>query len=126
MPTVPPTRLYSADDRQWEESPDGVRYLRVATTPGDPNRPLIILSQLPPDYVEPAHTHDASYVEVVLDGTIRVGKHDMAKGDMRAMQGGAGYGPLVAGPEGCLRLTIFESAIGSVMHVLGRDAPAPH
>jgi hypothetical protein len=48
----------------------------------------------------------------------------MTKGDIRAMQGGAGYGPLVAGPNGCLRLTIFENAAGSMMRVLGKDTAA--
>lgn len=124
MMKAQPTRHLPAKDRDWQETPDGVRYTQVATTPGDPTSPLVVLSQLPPNYIEPAHTHEANYVEVILEGDIRIGKVNMGKGDMRAMQAGAGYGPLTAGLEGCLRLTIFESAAGSVMRVLGKDASA--
>jgi hypothetical protein len=49
----------------------------------------------------------------------------MSKGDVRATKGGTGYGPLVAGPSGCVRLTIFEQAAGSLMRVLGKDRARP-
>ena len=114
-----PTRIYPADSAEWKESPDGVRYQQVYMAPGEIALPVLILSELPANYVEPPHTHDSNYVEVVIDGEITVGKVRMTKGDMRAMRGGAGYGPLTAGPRGCLRLTVFERADGSMLRPLG-------
>ena len=122
MNRVPGTRHFPASDREWKETPDGVRYTQFSTEPGDPSRPLVVLSDLPANYREPPHTHDSNYIEIVVDGDIRVGKTDMHKGDVRAMKAGVGYGPLVAGDNGCLRLTIFERADGSMLRPLGKEA----
>lgn len=117
-----PSRYHMAADRDWTTTEDGVRFTRLSTRPGDADRPLVILSDLPPHHVEPPHTHAGDYIEIVLEGSLRVGKTDMGRGDARTTQAGTGYGPLVAGPDGCLRLTIFESAAGSATRLLGRDA----
>jgi anti-sigma factor ChrR (cupin superfamily) len=122
MNQTSPTRLFPAVGAEWKETPDGVRYQQVLMTPGDPSRPLLVLSELPPGYVEPPHTHESDYVEIVVEGALYVGKVVLAKGDMRAMKGGAGYGPLTAGPDGCLRLTVFDRADGSMLRMLGKAA----
>ncbi|HEY0958054.1 MAG TPA: hypothetical protein VGE05_02140 [Novosphingobium sp.] len=118
-----PSRYHLAADREWRETPDGVRYARFSSRAGDPGRPLVVLSELPPGHVEPPHTHESDYIEIILEGTLHIGKTDMGRGDARSTQAGTGYGPLVAGPEGCVRLTIFETAAGSAMRLLGKGAP---
>ncbi|MEO5586097.1 MAG: hypothetical protein ABIQ81_00220 [Novosphingobium sp.] len=119
MQETSPTRHFPSLDGDWKETPDGVRYQQIHMTPGDTSRPMLVLSDLPANYIEPAHTHDSNYVEIVIDGDITVGKVRMIKGDMRAMRGGAGYGPLTAGSGGCLRLTIFDRADGSMSRPVG-------
>lgn len=120
MADVSPTRIFSSAAAEWKETTDGVRYQQVQMTPGDPTRPLLILSELPPGYCETPHTHESDYVEIIVDGELTVGKVALTKGDMRAMKGGAGYGPLTAGPTGCLRLTVFDRAEGSLLRPLGK------
>jgi anti-sigma factor ChrR (cupin superfamily) len=122
MDDASPTRLFPSTGAEWKETPDGVRYQQVLMTPGDPTRPLLVLSELPPGYCEPPHTHESNYVEIVVEGELTVGKVALGKGDMRAMKGGAGYGPLTAGPAGCLRLTVFDRAEGSLLRPLGKAA----
>ena len=122
MERIAGTRYFLTKDAEWKETPDGVRYQQVMMTPGDPGRPMLVLSDLPAGFREPPHTHDSSYVEIVIEGAITVGKTRMEKGDIRAITGGTGYGPLVTGPEGCLRLTIFDRADGSLTRLLGREA----
>lgn len=120
MPREPGSRYFRVSDREWKDAADGVRYAQFSTAPDDPERPLVVLSHLPPGHVEPPHTHGCNYLEIVIEGTLTVGKADpMGSGDVRATQAGVGYGPLTAGPDGCLRLTIFEKAGGSMMRRLG-------
>lgn len=114
---------YLADTREWKEAPGGVTYTQFSTEPGNPDRPLIILSRLPANHTEPPHTHECDYIEIIIDGSLTVGKTaPMRVGDVRTTPAGTGYGPLVAGEEGCLRLTIFEKAGGSMMRLLGSAA----
>jgi hypothetical protein len=112
-----------AEDREWKDAPGGVKYVQFSTQPGNADVPLVVLSKLPPHHVEPPHTHDCNYIEIVMDGTLTVGKADaMRSGDVRSTSAGVGYGPLVAGEDGCVRLTIFERAGGSMMRLLGKAA----
>ena len=116
--------MLKVEDLDWKDAPDGVRYVPLSTQPGDAARPLTILSELPPGHVEPPHTHGCDYIEIILRGTIRIGKIDMAMGDIRMARAGKGYGPLVSGEKGCTRLTIFDRADGSPMRLMGRAAIA--
>ena len=118
------TSIYDrAENRQWKDAPGGVRYAQFSTEPGNADRPLVVLSKLPPNHVEPPHTHGCDYIEIVINGTLTVGKAPpMQAGDVRSTPAGVGYGPLTAGEEGCVRLTIFEKAGGSMMRLLGDAA----
>lgn len=114
------SRYFRVSEREWKDTPEGVRYAQFSTEPGNPDRPLVVLSELPPNHIEPPHTHDCNYIEIVVSGALRVGKAEfMSAGDVRTTKAGVGYGPLVAGPDGCLRLTIFEQAGGSMVRLLG-------
>lgn len=125
MPKGLMSRTFYGDDQDWKTLPDGVKYAQFSSEEGNPDRPLIVLSQLPPGYVEQPHTHDCDYVEVVMKGSITVGKAmPMVAGDVRTTKAGVGYGPLIAGPEGCTRMTIFDTARGSVLRPLGSRAEA--
>lgn len=124
MTREPGSRYLLARDREWIDGTDGVRYVKLATEPGNSERPLAILSELPANHVEPPHTHDSSYMEIIIRGDIRVGKADLCEGDVRIVRGGVGYGPLITGASGCLRLTIFDRADGSTLRPLGKAAAA--
>ena len=126
MDKVPGFRYLLSGDREWKTDPDGIRYVTFSTTPGDPASPLTVLSEIPANFREPPHKHGCNYTEIIIDGEMRVGKVDLSKGDVRVMQAGVGYGPLIAGPKGCTRLTIFDRADGSPMILLGKEAAARH
>jgi anti-sigma factor ChrR (cupin superfamily) len=121
MSKEPSTQHFFARDREWKEAHDGALYVPFATSSDNLSAPLVILSKLPANHREPAHTHGCNYIEILLEGGMQVGKVGFTKGDVRVMQAGAGYGPLVAGPDGCLRLTIFDRADGSMMTLLGSE-----
>lgn len=111
------------ESRQWKEAPGGVKYVQFSTEPGNAEKPLVVLSKLPPNHVEPPHTHGCDYIEIVIDGSLTVGKASpMQAGDARSTRAGVGYGPLTAGDDGCVRLTIFEKAGGSITLLLGEAA----
>jgi anti-sigma factor ChrR (cupin superfamily) len=76
----------------------------------DPNTPRVLWSKQPPGRTVNPHTHAADYMEVILEGSQKVGKTWHHAGDARIVRAGTGYGPLVAGPEGCTVLVIFPNA----------------
>ena len=115
-------RYIRSDEQEWSEAPEGLSYVVFSTQRGDPGRPLTALSKYPPNHRVAPHTHGCDYIEIVLEGELRVGKVALSKGDVRIMKAGAGYGPLVSGPAGCKVLTIFDRADGSQIRWLGKEA----
>jgi hypothetical protein len=79
---------------------------------GDPDSPsasnVFWIRFTPGHHTEP-HSHASDYCEVILEGSLRVGKKWLGPGDVRIVKAGTGYGPLEAGPEGVTALVIFES-----------------
>jgi hypothetical protein len=112
-------QYFFAKDRQWSETPDGMRYAKFTTVAGDPTRPLNVITEYPPNHRVEPHTHDCHYTEVILEGELTVGKIHLVKGDVRVMQAGVGYGPLLSGACGCRVLTIFDRADGSQTRSVG-------
>lgn len=108
-------------DRVWAQAADGLRYVLLATDPNDPERPLSVMSDYPPDHQVPPHTHGTDYIEIVISGELTVGKTRFVSGDARIMKAGTGYGPLRSGPLGCRVLTVFDRSAGSAPIWLGRD-----
>ena len=112
-----------AGDVEWGEgSSPGIRYASFLMEEGDPSSPLVVLSTFEPgERVEP-HTHGANYFEYILEGEQTVGKVKFGKGDIRFAKGGAGYGPIEVGPQGCSVLIVFQAATGAMMEPVGRAA----
>lgn len=124
MRREPGFRRIPASEMPWQETEDGVRYDTLSTRPGDPSSTLVVLSHLPAGTREPPHSHGCGLVELILEGQMRMGKFDFAQGDARVMKADVGYGPIIAGPLGCVRLTVFERADGSPMRLLGKGQSA--
>ena len=70
--------------------------------------PAVILAlEYPPDFRLPAHQHASGHVEVILEGSLKVGEHWEQAGDVRIVPAHRSYGPLVSGPQGCKALEYF-------------------
>jgi hypothetical protein len=70
--------------------------------------PAVVLAiEYPPDFRLPAHQHVSGHIEVILDGSLKVGEHWERAGDVRIVPARHSYGPLVSGPEGCKALEYF-------------------
>jgi hypothetical protein len=81
----------------------------------DPAATHVMWIQLPPGLTGPAHAHPSDYCEVILEGTLRVGKKSHQVGDVRVVKADTGYGPLEAGPEGCTMIAIFENDYSAIL-----------
>lgn len=100
-----------ARDIQWAQGQDpGVTYARFRLDQAQPDSPLVILSRFEPGARVGAHTHDTNYFEYIIEGEQTVGKVSFAKGDVRLVKAGTGYGPIIIGPEGCTVLIVFQEA----------------
>jgi anti-sigma factor ChrR (cupin superfamily) len=114
-----------AKDIVWGEgSSPGISYARFMMDEGDASAPMMILSKFEPGEVVQPHTHGSNYAEYVISGEQRVGKVTFREGDIRIAKGGAGYGPIVVGPEGCTVLIVFQSASGAMMLPVGKARQA--
>lgn len=110
-----------AADIDWHQGfSDGIRYARFLLDDGNVSSPLVIVSEFEPDVEVEPHTHDANYLEYILEGEQRVGKVTFAKGDVRIVRQGTGYGPIKVGPQGCKVLIVFEQASGAASRPVGR------
>jgi anti-sigma factor ChrR (cupin superfamily) len=110
-----------AADVEWRPGSEaGIRYARFRMDEANPASPTVILSTFEPGVRVPAHTHASNYFEYIIEGEQAVGKQTFAKGDIRMVKGGTGYGPIVVGPEGCTVLIVFEDGSRSVTETLPR------
>ncbi len=75
--------------------------------PDEPSSPTVFKVYYPPDCLIEAHTHECDYTEILLEGTQKVGATWHRAGDIRIGLANRGYGPLLAGPEGCTVLFFF-------------------
>lgn len=77
------------------------------------NPPAAVLLEIPAGGRLPRHAHAAHRVEVLVRGSIFTpdGK-ELRPGDVSVSGPGETYGPLIAGPEGCLTLEIFSKISG--------------
>lgn len=99
----------SWDEIGWTTAASGALSSRIAMQPDD-DSPLIVMAKFPPAARVEAHTHDVDYLEVFLEGEQRVGGRLHKAGDVRSVQAGTGYGPIVTGPEGATVLLVFRDA----------------
>lgn len=112
-----------AADIEWRDgSGDGIRYARFPLDEANPHAPNVILTTFGPGAEVPPHTHDCNYFEYIIEGEQTVGKATFAKGDVRLVKGGTGYGPITVGPDGCTVLIVFEDGSRSMTEPLPRRA----
>lgn len=95
-----------------KEFPNGIKVAHIVVgDEEDPQAASVFMSDLPANFdVASPHTHACDYVEIVLEGSIRVGKRWYKANDARLVKAHTGYGPLVTGPEGCRVIIIFSNA----------------
>lgn len=114
-------RDYPVDEIEWRPgSREGIRYARYVMDPDDPASPVMIITKFQPGTEVAPHTHDCNYMELILEGEQTNGKDLLKKGDVRAVKGGTGYGPLVVGPDGCTVVALFQDGSRSMWEGLPR------
>ncbi len=77
---------------------------------GDPDNSdsvAVVVVEYAPGAVVGAHFHRTDYTSVVVRGSMKVTNKVEQTGSIRFVTAGTGYGPLVAGPEGCTVIDIF-------------------
>ena len=110
-----------ARDIVWGQgSGPGVQYARFLMDEDDTGSPLVILSKFAPGEVVDPHTHGTNYFEYVIEGQQTVGKTVFGPGDVRFAKAGAGYGPIIIGPQGCTVVIVFQHATGANTIPLGK------
>jgi hypothetical protein len=91
----------------WRE--DGTSVARMVVGDGDdPDAPLAFRVYQPPGFTVASHTHECDYLEMVLEGSRKVGDTWYGPGDVKIVRRGTVYGPLIAGPEGVTLIVMFS------------------
>lgn len=92
----------------------GVRlaHFVMADNKDDMEAPLASIFYMRPNFVLPNHDHDCYRVEVVIQGSVRIGDKVLTAGDVSVSRPGEAYGPHVAGPTGALTVEIFSRQKG--------------
>jgi hypothetical protein len=95
-----------------KELPNGIRVAHVVVgDEEDEQATHVFMSDLPANTeIATPHTHACDYLEIVLEGSIRVGKTWYKANEARVVKAHTGYGPLVTGPDGCKQIIIFSNA----------------
>jgi hypothetical protein len=78
----------------------------------DMEAPLASIFYMRPNFVLPKHDHDCYRVEVVIEGSVRIGDKILRAGDVSVSRPGEAYGPHIAGPTGVLTVEIFSRQKG--------------
>jgi hypothetical protein len=78
----------------------------------DMEAPLASMFYMRPNFVLPKHDHDCYRVEVVIEGSVRIGDKILRAGDVSVSRPGEAYGPHIAGPTGALTVEIFSRQKG--------------
>ncbi len=84
------------------------RYTRGEATPPDPGTiyPMAFLVEQDPEAIVGAHYHQADQFQVMVEGSGRLGHHDVASGDVHFAGAWSAYGPLAAGAAGLTYFTL--------------------
>lgn len=77
-------------------------------TPEEADAPVVVRTTFAPGTRVEAHTHEADYMEIILEGSEEVTRRWRRAGDITIVKAGTVYGPLIAGPEGVTKLIIFR------------------
>jgi len=101
------------DTTDWPGSGFGLRQRRIILgDPNDPTRPILVLTHFPPNAVLPRHFHGDTFVDAVVEGTSTIEGETHGPGTVRVFPKHAMYGPVLAGPEGCVLLEFYVDAPG--------------
>ena len=101
------------DASDWPVIAFGLRQRRVVLgAEGDPTRPILVLTHFPPNAVLPRHFHGDTFVDAVVAGTSTMEGETHATGTLRTFPAECMYGPVVAGPEGCVLLEFYVDGPG--------------
>jgi ChrR Cupin-like domain len=118
--------VYSLDSGDyWDHAPDRLRWavvganameqglaLHVLGEEDDLSAPIVEMLRLPPNYVLSRHFHTSHRLEIVLQGSVTIEDRTFGPGDIFITKPNEEYGPLTAGPEGCLSAEIFSDSGG--------------
>jgi hypothetical protein len=97
----------------WNVSPRGLKWSLLDFGPGhDEHRPAVLVVQYAASCKIRPHYHGCDYISVMVEGSMTVGGKAHEVGSIRIVKAGTGYGPLVAGPDGCTVLDIFADRTG--------------
>jgi len=89
--------------------------------PSNEAAPTVFKMWFPPGCTIEVHTHACDYTEFILAGSQKVGGKWLYPGDIRIGLANAGYGPLVAGPDGASVLVIFATSDWPAVPLDGND-----
>jgi hypothetical protein len=92
--------------------------------PENPDTPLILITTYPPNFQVGAHKHTSEYVEIVLEGAVKIGRDWYTRGHIRQVPAGKAYGPLLTGAEGCTAAVVYRSN-SSTPIAPRKDVPVP-
>jgi hypothetical protein len=81
----------------------------VLGDPEDPTSPVIFTGSYPPGARTEPHHHVIDYAEIILEGSQQVTRKWYYPGDVRIVEAGTAYGPLIAGPDGVKTIVIFRN-----------------
>ena len=119
-------KIFRLDSEEyWEQAPERLRWasvgaramqqglaLHVLGEEDDSSAAVIEMLRLPPNYVLSRHHHTSHRFEVVIQGSVTVGELTFGPGDIFITAPNEEYGPLTAGPEGCLSVEMFSDSSG--------------
>jgi hypothetical protein len=111
----------SWEDAQYADTLLGQAFLMDVGDGDNPRRPLVGMVRYAPGAEVPVHHHDTDYVSIVVEGEIEVTRKVHRRGSIRVVKKGTAYGPLKAGPEGCLVVEVFADRSGISATFLGDD-----
>lgn len=101
------------DPSDWDATAFGLKQRRIVLgDPGDTTRPILVLTHFPPNAVLPRHYHGETFVDAVVAGTSSMEGETHGPGTVRVFPKQAMYGPVVAGPEGCILLEFYVDGPG--------------
>jgi hypothetical protein len=99
--------------QKWEELPfhdflvNRLAILEIEDENGKPGDAAILCIDYQPGFFVDAHKHRTGHVELIIDGSLKVGDQWEHQGDIRIVPAGITYGPIQAGPEGCKGMEFF-------------------
>jgi len=79
---------------------------------GDGTRPLLLVTHFPPHAVLPRHFHGDVFMDAVVAGSSKIDGIWHEAGTVRWFPAKAMYGPVQAGPDGCILLEFYVDEPG--------------